>query len=106
MWCCLTSHWLLIAASEVVKKFGPKGFAQEDTIQLNFSGSAGQSLLAFGAGGVTVRVEGDVNDYCGKGLSGGRIVVRPAEDVLFLPETQVIAGNTLLYGATSGEAFA
>ena len=85
--------------------YGRGGFANEDTIQLNFHGSAGQSLMAFGVHGVTVRVEGDVNDYCGKGLSGGKIIVYPPRESTFVPEENIIAGNVVLYGATSGELY-
>ncbi len=67
--------------------------------------SAGQSLLAFGVHGVTVRVEGDVNDYCGKGLSGGKIIVYPPREATFAAEENIIAGNVVLYGATSGELY-
>ena len=94
-----------ILSSEVTKKYGRGAFEKEDTIQLNFRGSAGQSLLAFGAHGVTVRVEGDVNDYCGKGLSGGKIIVYPPRESTFVPEENIIAGNVVLYGATSGELY-
>ncbi len=94
-----------IVSSEVTRKYGRGGFPQEDTIQLNFRGSAGQSLLAFGVHGVTVRVEGDVNDYCGKGLSGGKIIVYPPRESTFVPEENIIAGNVVLYGATSGELY-
>jgi glutamate synthase (ferredoxin) len=89
----------------VTKKYGRGGFDKEDTIQLNFRGSAGQSLMAFGAHGVTVRVEGDVNDYCGKGLSGGKIIVYPPRESTFVAEDNIIAGNVVLYGATSGELY-
>ena len=94
-----------ILSSEVTRRFGAKGFDKEDTIQLNFHGTAGQSLLAFGVHGVTVRVEGDVNDYCGKGLSGGRIIVYPPREAKFIAEENIIAGNVVLYGATAGEVF-
>ncbi len=94
-----------ILSSEVTKKYGRGGFQKEDTIQLNFRGSAGQSLMAFGVHGVTVRVEGDVNDYCGKGLSGGKIIVYPPRESTFVPEENIIAGNVVLYGATSGELY-
>ena len=77
----------------------------EDTITLNFEGTAGQSLLAFGAPGVTIHLEGDVNDYCGKGLSGGKIIVLPPKESTFIPENNIIAGNVVLYGATSGEVY-
>ncbi len=94
-----------ILCSEVTKRYGRGGFKNEDTIQLNFRGSSGQSLMAFGVHGVTARVEGDVNDYCGKGLSGGKIIVYPPRESSFVPEENVIAGNVVLYGATSGELY-
>jgi glutamate synthase (ferredoxin) len=94
-----------ILSSEVTRKYGRGGFDREDTIQLNFRGSAGQSLMAFGVHGITVRVEGDVNDYCGKGLSGGKIIVYPPRESTFVPEENIIAGNVVLYGATSGELY-
>ncbi len=93
-----------ILSNEITKRYGAKGLA-EDTIQLNFRGSAGQSLLAFGAPGVTVRVEGDVNDYCGKGLSGGKLIVFPPREATFKAEENIIAGNVCLYGATAGELY-
>ena len=96
---------LTILCSDVTRKYGRGGFKHEDTIQLNFRGSAGQSLMAFGVHGVTVRVEGDVNDYCGKGLSGGKIIVYPPRESSFVPEDNIIAGNVVLYGATSGELY-
>src|SRR5690606_24036740 len=94
-----------ILSSEVTKRYGGKGLEREDTIQIHFKGSAGQSLLAFGVHGVTARVEGDVNDYCGKGLSGGKIIVFPPREAKFEAERNIIAGNVVLYGATSGEVF-
>jgi len=94
-----------ILSSEVTKRYGRGGFKHEDTIEINFRGSAGQSLLAFGVHGVTVRVEGDVNDYVGKGLSGGKIIVYPPRESSFVPEDNIIAGNVCLYGATSGELY-
>ncbi|MBI3839344.1 MAG: glutamate synthase large subunit, partial [Planctomycetia bacterium] len=94
-----------ILSSEVTKRYGRGGFENEDTIQLNFRGSAGQSLMAFSVHGVTARVEGDVNDYCGKGLSGGKIIVYPPRESTFVPEDNIIAGNVVLYGATSGELY-
>jgi len=93
-----------ILSSEVTRRHGAGGLP-DGTIQINFSGTAGQSLMAFGVPGVQVKVEGDVNDYCGKGLSGGRVIVRPARDATFRAEDNVIAGNVVLYGATSGEVF-
>jgi glutamate synthase (ferredoxin) len=94
-----------ILSSDVTRKYGRGGFKNEDTIQLNFRGSAGQSLMAFAVHGVTARVEGDVNDYCGKGLSGGKIIVYPPRESTFVPEENIIAGNVVLYGATSGELY-
>ena len=75
------------------------------TIKINFSGSAGQSFGAFLIDGITFNLEGDANDYLGKGLSGGKIVVRPPKNATFNAEDNIIAGNTILYGATSGEVF-
>ncbi|QBJ94765.1 glutamate synthase large subunit [Rhodococcus sp. ABRD24] len=93
-----------LLGAEVTRRYGAAGLP-DDTIRVQLEGSAGQSLGAFLPPGITIDLVGDANDYVGKGLSGGRVVVRPADDVLFLPETQVIAGNTLLYGATSGEVY-
>jgi glutamate synthase (NADPH/NADH) large chain len=76
-----------------------------NTVTLRFNGSAGQSLGAFVPAGVTIRLEGDANDYVGKGLSGGRIVVRPAATATFASHENIIAGNVIGYGATSGELF-
>ncbi len=77
----------------------------EDTIQLNFKGYAGQSLGAFLAPGITIRVEGDANDYVGKGMSGGKIIVNPYKESTFKPYQNIIAGNVILYGATGGEVY-
>jgi len=90
--------------AEVTRRYGAAGLP-DDTIHITLTGSAGQSLGAFLPPGITIDLVGDANDYVGKGLSGGRVIVRPPDDVLFLPEEHVIAGNTLLYGATSGEVF-
>jgi len=90
--------------SEVTRQYGPAGLPH-DTIQLRFEGSAGQSFGAFIPKGVTLRLEGDANDYLGKGLSGGKIVVVPPKNSMFLPEENVIIGNVAFYGATSGEAY-
>jgi glutamate synthase (NADPH/NADH) large chain len=87
-----------------VTKAHPHGLA-DNTIELTMTGSGGQSFGAFLPAGVTMQLFGDANDYVGKGLSGGRVVVRPAEDATFAAEDNVIAGNTLLYGATSGSLF-
>jgi glutamate synthase (NADPH/NADH) large chain len=89
---------------EVTKKFGGAGLP-DDTIDITFTGSAGQSFGAFLPRGVTLRLEGDANDYVGKGLSGGRIVIRPDRAATFAAHEQIIAGNVICYGATSGEIF-
>ncbi|QGV81136.1 glutamate synthase large subunit [Streptomyces ficellus] len=89
---------------EVTKKFGGAGLP-DDTIDITFTGSAGQSFGAFVPRGVTLRLEGDANDYVGKGLSGGRVIVRPDRGADHLAEYSTIAGNTIAYGATGGEVF-
>ncbi|MEJ8634369.1 glutamate synthase large subunit [Streptomyces sp. MS2.AVA.5] len=89
---------------EVTRKFGGAGLP-DDTIDITFTGSAGQSFGAFVPRGVTLRLEGDANDYVGKGLSGGRVVVRPDRGADHLAEYSTIAGNTIAYGATGGELF-
>lgn len=88
----------------VLKIFGEAGLPH-DTIHVNVTGSAGQSFGAFLAPGITLELEGDANDYIGKGLSGGRIVVYPPRELRFKAEDQIIAGNTAFFGATSGSAF-
>ncbi len=90
--------------SEVTRQYGPAGLPH-DTIQLRFEGSAGQSFGAFIPKGITLRLEGDANDYAGKGLSGGKIIVVPPKNSTFVPEENVIIGNVAFYGATSGEAY-
>ncbi|MEU9299454.1 glutamate synthase large subunit [Streptomyces sp. NPDC048269] len=89
---------------QVTKKFGGAGLPA-DTIDLTFTGSAGQSFGAFLPSGITLRLEGDANDYVGKGLSGGRVIVRPDRGADHLAEYSTIAGNTIGYGATGGEMF-
>ena len=91
-------------SGEVAKQYGNAGLP-DSTIVANFNGSAGQSFGAFLAAGVAFRLEGEANDYLGKGLSGGRIVLVPPQNSTFAPENNIIAGNTLLYGATSGEVY-
>jgi glutamate synthase (ferredoxin) len=93
-----------ITGSEVTKKWGMNGLP-EDTIHLKFKGSAGQSFGAFMPKGMTLELEGDANDYFGKGLSGGRIVIYPPKGSTFVAEENIIIGNVALYGATSGEIF-
>ena len=90
--------------SELTRKWGGEGLP-EGTIDVTFTGSAGQSFGAFLPRGITLRLVGDANDYVGKGLSGGRITLRPHPEARFPAEHNVIAGNVILYGATSGEAF-
>ncbi len=91
-------------SGEIAKRYGNAGLPA-NTINCTFTGSAGQSFGAFLSAGVTFQLEGDSNDYLGKGLSGGQIIVCPSVGSTFAPEENVIAGNTLLYGATSGEVF-
>lgn len=90
--------------SRVTRKWGGKGLA-DDTIDLHFTGSAGQSFGAFIPAGITLRLEGDANDYVGKGLSGGQIAIRSARDAGFVAQENTIAGNVIGYGATSGKIF-
>jgi glutamate synthase (NADPH) large chain len=91
-------------SGEIARKHGSAGLS-DNTIHFKFNGSAGQSFGAFLANGVTLELEGDSNDYVGKGLSGGRIIVYPPKASTFLPEENILVGNVVLYGATSGEAF-
>ena len=91
-------------SGEIARRHGKDGL-KEDTIQIKLNGSAGQSLGAFLSKGVTLMLEGDANDYAGKGLSGGKIAVYPPRDSTFPPEDNILVGNTVLYGATSGEAY-
>jgi len=91
-------------SGEITKRFGADGLP-EDTIRINFKGSAGQSFGAFLAPGVTMKVEGDANDYLCKGMSGGRIVIVPPANASFQPHDNVIVGNVVLYGATGGEVY-
>jgi glutamate synthase (ferredoxin) len=89
---------------EVTRRFGSAGLP-DDTIRVRFRGSAGQSFGAFLPRGITLQLEGDANDFVGKGLSGGRLIVTPPADAAFVAEENIIIGNVALYGATSGEAF-
>jgi glutamate synthase domain-containing protein 2/glutamate synthase domain-containing protein 3 len=91
-------------SGRIAKKYGSSGLP-DNTVRFKFTGSAGQSFGAFLARGVTLELEGDANDYVGKGLSGGRIVVYPPKTSTFIPEENILVGNVVLYGATSGEAF-
>jgi glutamate synthase (NADPH/NADH) large chain len=90
--------------SEVTRRYGAAGLP-EDTIDLHFRGSAGQSFGAFIPNGLTLTLEGDANDYLGKGLSGGKIVLYPDRESKFVAEDNIVTGNVALYGATSGEAY-
>ena len=91
-----------LLGSEISRRYGASGLP-DDTVSLTFTGSAGQSFGAFVPRGVTMRLFGDANDYLGKGLSGGRLIVRPPAGSPFVAEEQIIAGNVILYGATAGE---
>ncbi len=91
-------------SGEVAKRYGDTGLP-DDTIDIHLTGTAGQSFGAFLATGVSMTLVGEANDYVGKGLSGGRIVVQPAKDSAIVPENSIIVGNTVMYGATSGECY-
>ena len=91
-------------SGKIAKAFGEDGLP-DDTININLTGSAGQSFGAFLARGINVKLMGDTNDYMGKGMSGGRIVVRPHAEATFVPEDNIIIGNVAMYGATGGEVF-
>ncbi|MBD3307437.1 glutamate synthase large subunit, partial [candidate division KSB3 bacterium] len=91
-------------SSVITRKYGDIGLP-EDTINIRFTGSAGQSFGAFLAHGVTMALEGDANDYVGKGLSGGKIMIFPPRRARFVPEEHIVAGNVILYGAITGEMY-
>ena len=91
-------------SGQIARRYGSEGLP-DDTIRIHFEGSAGQSFGAFLAKGVNMTLEGDANDYVGKGLSGGRVVVYPPKNSRFAAEENILIGNVVLYGATSGEAF-
>ncbi len=91
-------------SGEVARRYGSAGLP-DDTIQIALAGSAGQSFGAFLAKGITLQLEGEANDYVGKGLSGGEIIVYPSRESRFAAEENILVGNVALYGATSGEAF-
>ncbi|HET7084353.1 MAG TPA: glutamate synthase large subunit [Rhizomicrobium sp.] len=91
-------------SGEIAKRYGHEGLP-DDTINVKFTGTAGQSFGAWLARGVTFELEGDANDYVGKGLSGGRIIIRPTADAGIVPEESIIVGNTVLYGAVEGECY-
>jgi glutamate synthase (NADPH/NADH) large chain len=93
-----------ILSNEITKKYKAAGLP-EDTIHFNFTGTAGQSFGAFNTAGVTLELEGDANDYFGKGLSGARLIIYPSREARFIPENNSIIGNVAFYGATSGESF-
>jgi len=93
-----------ILGSEVTRRYGGDGLP-EDTIRIHFTGSAGQSFGAFIPKGITLALEGDSNDYLGKGLSGGKIIVFPPRQATFVPEENILVGNVVLYGATKGEVY-
>ncbi len=89
---------------EIARKYGSAGLP-EGTIHLQFQGLGGSELWRLCANGVTLELEGDANDYFGKGLSGGRIIAYPPKTSSFLPEENILVGNVVLYGATCGEVF-
>jgi glutamate synthase (NADPH/NADH) large chain len=93
-----------ILSNEITKKYKAQGLPN-DTIHFKFTGTAGQSFAAFNTKGVTLELEGDANDYFGKGLSGAKLIVYPSKDAGFVPEENIIIGNVAFYGATSGEAY-
>jgi glutamate synthase (NADPH/NADH) large chain len=93
-----------ILGYEITKRYGAAGLP-DDTIKLHFNGSAGQSFGAFVPRGVTMTIEGDANDYVGKGLSGAKLIVYPPRHATFIAEDNILVGNVTLYGATSGEAY-
>ena len=93
-----------ILSNEISKKYKSQGLP-EDTIHFKFTGTAGQSFAAFNTKGVTLELEGDANDYFGKGLSGAKLIVYPSKQAAFLPEENILIGNVAFYGATSGEAY-
>jgi glutamate synthase (NADPH/NADH) large chain len=93
-----------ILSNEITKKYRAAGLP-EDTVHFRLSGTAGQSFGAFNTKGITLELEGDANDYFGKGLSGARLIIYPPKKALYVPEENIIIGNVAFYGATSGEAF-
>jgi glutamate synthase (NADPH/NADH) large chain len=93
-----------ILSNEITKKYKSAGLP-DNTIHFKFTGTAGQSFASFTTRGMTLELEGDANDYFGKGLSGARLIIYPPKNALFVPEENIIIGNVAFYGATSGEAF-
>src|SRR3712207_4932764 len=91
-------------SGEVAKRYGHEGLP-DDTITVKLKGTAGQSFGAWLAAGVTLNLEGEANDYVGKGLSGGKIVIAPSADSQAAPERSIVVGNTVMYGAIAGEAY-
>jgi glutamate synthase (NADPH/NADH) large chain len=91
-------------SNEISKIYGSAGLP-EDTLQFKFTGSAGQTFGGFLANGVNFELEGEANDYFGKGLSGGKLIIYPSRNARFVPEENIIIGNVAFYGATSGEAY-
>ena len=92
-----------ILSNEITKKYKAAGLP-DNTIHFNFTGTAGQSFGAFNTKGITLELEGDANDYFGKGLSGARLIIYPPKNATYVPEENSIIGNVAFYGATSGEA--
>ena len=98
------NHWYHYYPMKFQKNIRQQGLP-EDTIHFKFKGTAGQSFGAFNTNGVTLELEGDANDYFGKGLSGAQLIVYPSQEASFVPEENIIIGNVAFYGATSGEAY-
>jgi glutamate synthase (NADPH/NADH) large chain len=93
-----------ILSNEISKQYGSEGLP-EDTIHFKLTGTAGQSFAAFNTKGITLELEGDANDYFGKGLSGAKLIIYPSQDAAFVPEENSIIGNVAFYGATAGSAY-
>jgi glutamate synthase (NADPH/NADH) large chain len=93
-----------ILSNEITKRYRSAGLP-DDSIHFKFTGTAGQSFGAFNTNGITLEMEGDANDYFGKGLSGARLIIYPSKEATFTPEDNIIIGNVAFYGATSGEAY-
>jgi glutamate synthase domain-containing protein 3 len=93
-----------VISSKIAKKYGHKGLP-DDTLTVKFNGSAGQSFGAFCSKGMTFELSGEANDYVGKGLAGAKIIIKPADGSDYNPSESIVAGNVLLYGATSGEMY-
>ena len=101
---CIRDRVGAMLSNQVIQRVGPQ-MLPDDTIHYKFNGSAGQSFGCWLAKGITLELEGDANDYTGKGLSGGKLIIYPPKESQFVPEENIILGNVALYGATSGECY-